>query len=318
MNRRNFIIAGTGVGYSLAGCAGLEDTGQAAAPPEADDPTPENTGTFRLLISDQPNAIGDFDELNVGFSHARIFRGDTDSGEEASPSGNSTAENTSENATQPEVGANSTNITPEGSGTNASNTSESISANVSDSGPPDDTPRGWIEIELDERTVDLTTVIGEDAVPVSEMSLEEGTYSSIELYVESVEGIAADDESAVAGDGADDNTDTKQLSVHVPSDKLRLVRPFEVVSGEEVSFVFDINVVKRGRSGEYNLLPVIGQSGVVGEDVEATEIDPADAGGGPNNAGAPDDAGGGPPDDRGQPDDRGADGNRGSNRSDEE
>lgn len=46
-----------------------------------------------------------------------------------------------------------------------------------------------------------------------------------------------------------------------------------MAAGESVSFVFDVNVVKRGKTGEYNLLPVISESGVAAEDVEVTEVD---------------------------------------------
>jgi len=62
--------------------------------------------------------------------------------------------------------------------------------------------------------------------------------------------------------------------VKIPSEKLKLVKPFEVAAGESVSFVFDISVVKRGKNNGYNLLPVIGESGVAGKDMEANEIDP--------------------------------------------
>jgi hypothetical protein len=61
--------------------------------------------------------------------------------------------------------------------------------------------------------------------------------------------------------------------VKIPSEKLKLVKPFEVAAGESVSFVCDISVVKRGKNNGYNLLPVIGESGVAGKDVEANEID---------------------------------------------
>lgn len=39
--------------------------------------------------------------------------------------------------------------------------------------------------------------------------------------------------------------------------------------------MFDITVVGKGQTGEYNLLPVISESGVAGKDVQAREVDDA-------------------------------------------
>jgi hypothetical protein len=114
-----------------------------------------------------------------------------------------------------------------------------------------------VEIDLDDVTVDLTTVVGDRAVSVLEGELEEGRYSGIELSVAAAEGVV----------------DGETVEVNVPSDRLRIVRPFEIAADEELSFVFDINVVQRGPNNGYNLLPVIGKSGVVGEDVEVDKVD---------------------------------------------
>ena len=90
----------------------------------------------------------------------------------------------------------------------------------------------------------------------------------------------------------------------IPSGKLQIVKPFEIEPGEELSFVFDINVVRKGSEGGYNLLPVISESGVAGEDVEVEEIGSASGG---NGDGSDDEdeeenddgENGGPPDDPG-------------------
>ncbi|MFW5929769.1 MAG: hypothetical protein ACOCT0_05055, partial [Halobacteriota archaeon] len=44
---------------TLTGCLDGSDEGQ--------------SGTFELMVSDQPNAIEDFEHLNVTFSEARVF-----------------------------------------------------------------------------------------------------------------------------------------------------------------------------------------------------------------------------------------------------
>ncbi|MFH1977866.1 MAG: DUF5667 domain-containing protein [Candidatus Aenigmatarchaeota archaeon] len=114
---------------------------------------------------------------------------------------------------------------------------------------------GFEEFDLNGTSVDLTQVIGEQAISILNINLEEGSYSKVELHVSDVDGVV----------------DGETVEVQVPSNKLQIVRPFRIVAGETTKFVFDINVVKRGNTNRYNLLPVIGKSGVVGKDVNATE-----------------------------------------------
>ena len=198
MKRRAFVKTSAAVGVGLlAGCAG-GDTG---------------TGEFRLLISDQPTVIDDFDSLDVTISSARVFlAGESD---------------------ELTTGVINETSTETGNG------------------------EGFIEFEFDAETVDLTQVKGDRAVAVLEDELEAGQYTGIELHVDSAEGVV---------DGED-------VEVKVPSNRLRIARPFEIAADEELSFVFDINVVRKGTMDEYNLLPVIGKSGVAGEDVEVEEVD---------------------------------------------
>ena len=107
------------------------------------------------------------------------------------------------------------------------------------------------------KTVDLTEVVGEKAISVLDISLDVGTYSKIELFASNVEGI-------VDGDMVD---------VKIPSEKLKIVRFFEIKEGETTTFIFDINVVRKG-TGDYNLLPVIAKSGVVDVDIpEPPEVE---------------------------------------------
>jgi hypothetical protein len=87
--------------------------------------------------------------------------------------------------------------------------------------------------------------------------LSPGRYTKIELHASDVVGIV----------------DGEEAAVKIPSGKLMLTRPFEVAAGESVDFVFDINVVKRGKGNSYNLQPVIGESGVAGKDVDVEEVE---------------------------------------------
>ncbi|AKH97560.1 DUF4382 domain-containing protein [Halanaeroarchaeum sulfurireducens] len=208
MRRRRFLKTSTGVGIVLlAGCAG-DDTG---------------TGEFRLLISDQPMAIEEFDSLDVTLSSARIFQAGDD-----------------EELTSAVVN-DTVNETEEGE---------------------DGDGEGFVEFDIDNVTVDLTTVKGDRAVSVVEGELEAGRYSGIELRVANAEGVV----------------DGESVDVMVPSDRLRIVRPFEIGADEELDFVFDITVIQKGPTGGYNLLPVIGKSGVAGDDVEVEEVEPEETG----------------------------------------
>ncbi|MFW6450490.1 MAG: DUF4382 domain-containing protein [Nanoarchaeota archaeon] len=112
-----------------------------------------------------------------------------------------------------------------------------------------DSEEGFEEKEID-ATVDLTEVVGNDSEEVLTTELEAGEYDKIELYVESVDATTTEGEEA---------------EVMVPSEKLQITKPFEVIEGEVTNFVFDINVVKKGQGNDYNLLPVISESGVADE-----------------------------------------------------
>lgn len=242
--RRHVLAVGAGTGaMMLAGCS----TDTTESDPDGGGSSPDDTesgasadGTFRLLISDRPASIDDFDELNVSFDRSRIFAEDA---EETGETTDGTETELETEDDEPEDGEN--------------NTEDETEAETEDSGADDGDQRGFHIIDLDEETVDLTQVVGDKAIDVFEGNFEEGRYTKVELYAADVEGI-------VEGESAD---------VQIPSGKLQIVKPFEIVAGETLSFVFDINVVKKGQRQEYNLLPVISESGVAGEDVDVEEVD---------------------------------------------
>lgn len=220
MRRRAFLATASGVGtVALAGCSGgggSDDGGGSGG---------GGSGIFRLLVSDQPAAIEDFESLDVTLSSARVFRA-----------------NEGDDITSAAVTPDETETeTPE------------PTVDETDAGTAD--REGFVEFDLDGVTVDLTEVVGDRAVSVLEGELEEGRYSGIELRVSNAEGVV----------------DGETVAVMVPSERLRIIKPFVIDPDAELSFVFDINVVQRGPNG-YNLLPVIGASGVVGEDVEVDEV----------------------------------------------
>ncbi|WP_247003403.1 DUF4382 domain-containing protein [Halosolutus gelatinilyticus] len=277
VDRRTFIAAGSGVGATmLAGCtsdrspAAESDDGTDGAD-SADDAGDANAAgsNFRLLISDMPADIGDFDRLDVTFDKARIFDGgnegedETDESEQtdderADGEERADAEEQSTDGDSAEDGANAdgNENESEGGGTEET-TDETEDADETDD-PADgvERKRGFYILDLDGATVDLTQVVGDKASGVFEGELSDGRYRKIELHVADVEGI-------VDGDAVD---------VNVPSEKLQLTNPFEIRAGEPIEFVFDINVVKRGKNNGYNLKPVISKSGINGADVDVDEV----------------------------------------------
>ena len=309
LDRRTFIAAGGTVGATmLAGCSSenetagdsMEDGSDAESPDEeTDDSTVADGGNFRLLISDMPADIGDFDKLDVSFDSARIFDGgggtsDEGDDEEKGDDGETGDENGDEDEeTEEEQAAGTTVVDPdkaegeddkketddgeaageEGAGDDdggdekeADENEESESEDGEDGGDESggkvERRRDFYWLDLEGATVDLTRVVGDKATPVFEGGLSEGTYQKIELHVSGTEGVV----------------DGEVVDVKVPSEKLQITHPFEVSADEPVEFVFDINVVKKGGGNGYNLKPVISESGVAGKDVEVEEVDKENGG----------------------------------------
>ncbi|MFP8889858.1 DUF4382 domain-containing protein [Natrialbaceae archaeon A-CW2] len=279
LKRRTFIGTSSGVGAALlAGCTGASDpnggdTGSESpdSEPTTDDDSSDESGSvgnFRLLISDLPADIGDFDSLEVTFDRARIFgAGEVDDGESADDTGSASATEADDASGSPDGDEGDD---AEGDDTDDEDGNDTVADDpgaddnddddTTDEGDGDDrNGRGFFELDLDGATVDLTQVVGGKAMEVFDGELEPGQYNKIELYAADIEGIV----------------DGELAEVKIPSEKLQIVKPFEVTADEAVTFVFDINVVKKGHGG-YNLLPVIAKSGIVGEDVEVEEVDPGD------------------------------------------
>ncbi len=120
---------------------------------------------------------------------------------------------------------------------------------------------GFKIIDFEDRTVDLTKLVGAKSLPISTTELPAGKYTKIELYVDGVEAELKEGGSA---------------DVKVPPGKLMITKNFDIVPGEETTFVFDINVIQKGHRNDYNLLPVISESGVVGKDLGEHQVEVVD------------------------------------------
>ena len=144
---------------------------------------------FRLLISDEQNAIGDFAHLWVTIDRVGMQRG----GEQG----------------------------------------------------------GWHELQIPNTSnrVDLVGLTGDAAEELIMAQIPTGRYSKVFIHIADVYGELLSGETT---------------PVKLPSEKLQIVKPFEVQQDSITSFVFDITVIRAGNpNGEakYILKPVIGESG---------------------------------------------------------
>ena len=89
---------------------------------------------------------------------------------------------------------------------------------------------------------------GSNATTIWSGQLEDGTYTKVFIYVSEAEGILSDG-------------DEGEATAKLPGGKLHISQPFEVTGGEVTEFVYDITIIKTGKSGQYLLQPQIAQSG---------------------------------------------------------
>ncbi len=104
----------------------------------------------------------------------------------------------------------------------------------------------WTNYEIDPpRTVDLTELTGDNATEIFSGYIVPGEYTKVFIYAENVTGLL----------------DGQTVKVKLPSGKLQISKPFTLGDDLLVNFVFDITVIKAGKSGKYILKPQIGESG---------------------------------------------------------
>ena len=112
-------------------------------------------------------------------------------------------------------------------------------------------------------TGDLLDLIGTNATILWEGYIQPGNYTKAFIYVSNVTGNL----TPAAGGG--------QADIWIPSDKLQITIPFTVSAGGAiVDFVFDITIIKAGNSGQYLIMPQVGESG---PDQEYREVDEDDS-----------------------------------------
>ena len=266
MNRNALAAALVAGLVLLAGCSsgftGSPDgtTGESALDGETTAEGIEGeTGTLNMYISDEQNAIEDFEHLNVTITRVGVKpAGDDGEDDDADDDRDTDVDDTDTDDTDAD------NTTEDGdSNETADDTNTTESSEVETETPDaEDGSEGdggeWVEHEVDNRTVDLTELKGANATKLSSLDVPNGSYEKVFVYVSDVNGTLKD------------GTDQR---VKLPSGKLQLNSEFTVGNGEEVDFVFDITAVKAGNSGKYILKPVISESGT---DVEIDDVDERD------------------------------------------
>lgn len=283
----------------LAGCSstvapGGADAGTPTAGTSTDDgataadtTSGTGSGTVNFYVSDEVNAIDDFDHLNVTIEKVSFRRVGGDGEDDSSASGSTatpeagtgtptpTPAQTAESGTASETAtptptptraagsdAGTPTPTPAPTGTPTDGTetpSPTPTPTVGDEPDDDDGSDGeWIVREVDATTVDLTELRGENARMLSRFDLPEGEYTQVRIHISGVEGTLKNGET---------------VNVKLPSEKLKLKKRFAVGDGEEVDFVYDATVFEAGQSGKYILKPVASQSGT---DVPIQEVTRSD------------------------------------------
>jgi hypothetical protein len=221
----------------LAGCTGGVPGGAGGGASDA--AMSDDSGTVTLYVSDQPGAMGDFEHLNVTVDKVAYHR--------ANASGDTVdADDAAENETEADAEA-------EGEA------DAEVEAESDGEGP--ESEEGWETYDVEDTTVDLTELQGENATVVGQQRLENGTYDKVFLYVSDVNGTLKDGNST---------------QVKLPSGKLQVEKEFTVGQNESLDFVFDATVVKAGKSGKYVLTPVVSESGT---DVPIKEVERDDESG---------------------------------------
>jgi len=235
------------------------------------------SGTVNFYVSDERNAIGDFEHLNVTVETVS-FRPTGDDGavgEEAdtpdptgTPDPTDTPGNEGEEGSEERTGTSEPADSPEPTdapeGEADRGESDDGEAQGDDSEGESDDGKGegddgegdaeWVTREVNATTVDLTGLQGENATMLSRFDLPNGTYTQVRLHVAEANGTL---------------TSGGDVRVKLPSERLRLNERFTVGDGDAVDFVFDATVFEAGESGEYILKPVASESGT---DVPIKEV----------------------------------------------
>lgn len=276
------LLASTFFVAALAGCMVQTDQTE-------EDGSSSGYGTIAFFVKDAP--ADELSEFYVTFSKVDVHQAggddeaDDERNETEAPEGNETE------APEGNETLEGNETAPEGNETVGDDADESEESDESESADS-----RWIVVVNTTHTVNLKNFTGDARAFLGNASVPEGTYTQIRIHVDEAWGILAEDGSRV--------------EVMVPSDALRIVRPWSVEANDTteltVDFILEKSLIKAGQSGKWIFKPVmkLAIDHVEGEDnapnerrgpPEGNETDARDenAGGPPGNetAGPPENPG---------------------------
>ena len=158
---------------------------------------------------------------------------------------------------------------------------------------------GWQELDIEEANnkVDLVQLQGDNAQEILQAQIPVGSYSKVFIEVGGVTG------TLLSATSTTTSTVTSTI-IKLPSSKLQINKPFEVLEDSVTSFVYDITVIAAGNEKggiKYILKPVISESGAdkAFNLVKGKPDGVGEGGDGPSAQGKPDGVGKGGDDDDG-------------------
>lgn len=239
-NRRAYLkttgLATAGM-IALAGCTGTGEDGNADGSDNGTEDDDSAFGTLSTSITDQPNDIGDFEELIVTIDGIWIKpNGAEDDQEQA----DDTAEELDQNSDDEEVDE------PEEDGDNTGEQDGDDTGeqdDIDEDGDDVDQGEGRRYIEFDEpQQADLVDLQGDNTQLIDETDVEVGEYLFLQLDVSSTDGILVEDGSEAA--------------VETPGNApLQFQQDFEIRADEQTRFIGDFAPMRRGQ-GSYIIRPV--------------------------------------------------------------
>ena len=266
--RKQLLAVALAATLVLAGCSSA--VSPTASPSAADDATPtegtqamtSGTGTVNFYVSDEKNAIGDFESLNVTIDKISFKRADGGDDSETEEPETEEPETEEPETEEPEASSDEENATetPEPTETMEPTETPEDEAEAESEEDSEESEDGWVVRDVNSTTVDLTELQGENATQLKRADVPNGTYTQVRIHITEVDGTLKNGE---------------QVNVKLPSNKLKLNSEFTIGNGEEVDFVYDATVFEAGNSGKYILKPVASESGT---DVPIKSVDRDDEG----------------------------------------
>jgi len=231
-------------------------------------------GTLSTSITDQPNDIGDFDELLVTIDGIWVLPAAGDEEEQNSDDDEEADDTENGDNGENENGAEADDPDTEDNGDDEDEAEDEDEDEDAEDAQEEADREGRRYIEFDDSQIaDLVELQGDNTQLIDETELEVGDYRYLQLDVSDTEGTLTDGETA---------------EVETPGNSPLLFREeFEIRADETTRFIADFAPMRRGQ-GSYIIRPVATGTKVLYGDEEYT-VDDDDADGENGNGDADDD-----------------------------